>query len=160
MNKVFRGLVVVFGICALMAQAQAKKKTETNGSAADQQQSGPAEPAAPPSYQPFPHYRNFVLTEINGKPSPVDIWINIDSTGHARGFSGCKSWSAVFVIGQDRLGPKSMPAVNEQKCDPALAAIERDFWSILISGPYWESKGDDLIFKGAKGGLMRFQRSL
>ena len=69
MNKVFRGLVVVFGICALMAQAQAKKKTETNGSAADQQQSGPAEPAAPPSYQPFPHYRNFVLTEINGKPS-------------------------------------------------------------------------------------------
>ena len=161
MKKYTHALVAFVSAVVITAPVQAKKKTPAETPPAEQQQSGgPEQPSAPPSYQPFPHYRNFVLTEINGKPSPVEIWINIDATGHARGFSGCKNWSAVFVIGPDRLGPKSMPAVNEQKCDPALAAIERDFWNIMISGPYWESKGDDLIFKGAKGGLMRFQRTL
>ncbi|MEK4032747.1 META domain-containing protein [Methylocystis sp. IM2] len=109
---------------------------------------------------PFPHNRNFVLKEINGKTPPVEIWINIDSTGRANGFSGCKTWSGVFIIGPDRLGPRAMPAVNERQCDGSLAGIERDLWGVLLSGPYWDVKGDDLILKGFKGGVLKFQRSL
>ena len=78
-----------------------------------------------PRYQPFPHNRNFVLKEINGKaPPPVEMWISIDATGRANGFSGCKNWSGVFVIGPNRLGPRAMPAVNERKCEGALAGVE------------------------------------
>jgi heat shock protein HslJ len=113
-----------------------------------------------PRYQPFPHNQTFLLKDINGKTPPVDMWIMIDSNSRGSGFSGCKSWSGVFVVGPDRLGPKAMPAVNEQKCDPALQALERDYWSILLSGPYWDTQGSDLILKGAKGGAMRFTRSL
>jgi hypothetical protein len=53
-----------------------------------------------------------------------------------------------------------MPAVNERQCDGALAGIERDLWNVLLSGPYWDVKGDELTFKGAKGGVLKFQRSL
>ena len=66
----------------------------------------------------------------------------------------------VFVIGPDRLGPKAMPAVNERQCDGALAGLERELWGVLLSGPYWDVKGDDLILKGAKGGKLTFRRSL
>ena len=53
-----------------------------------------------------------------------------------------------------------MPAVNERQCDGNLAGVERDLWGVLLSGPYWDVKGDELTFKGAKGGVLKFQRSL
>ena len=106
-------------------------------------------------------FRNFNLVEINGKAPPVEVWINIDATGHAAGFDGCKHWNAVFVIGGDRLGPKSMPAMKDTKCDPALAAFEHEFWNVMIQGPFWSTKGDELTFKAPKGGAtLRFQRGL
>ena len=101
-----------------------------------------------------------MLKEINGKAPPVEMWISIDSTGRANGFSGCKNWSGIFIIGPNRLGPRTMPAVNERKCEGPLAAFERDYWAVLLSGPYWDTKGDDLILKGAQGGVLHFQRSL
>jgi heat shock protein HslJ len=124
----------------------------------NQQEATAQEP--PPNYKPFPHNYIFNLKDINGKAPTADIWIRIDSTMRGSGFSGCKSWSGVFVVGGNRLGPKAMPAVADAKCDPALQAIERDFWQVMLSGPFWDLQGSDLILKGAKGGVLRFTRSL
>ncbi|MGJ0507819.1 MAG: META domain-containing protein [Methylocystis sp.] len=168
MKKLFPILAAVLGVAMVAAPAEAKKRgapaeaTQGQEQPPTPQQEGgaPAEPAGIPRYVPFPHNRNFVLKEINGKTPPVEIWINIDATGRANGFSGCKNWSGVFIIGPDRLGPRAMPAVNERQCDGNLAGLERDLWGVLLSGPYWDVKGDDLTLKGAKGGVLRFQRSL
>jgi heat shock protein HslJ len=142
---------------ALAFPAEAKKDKAAKP---DQQQNGNADNGAIPRYQPFPHNYNFVLAEINGKAPTKEIWLRIDTTGRASGSSGCKNWSGIFVIGPDRLGPRTMPTFTEPTCDAASQAVERDFWSILLSGPYWDTKGDDLIMRGFKGGSMRFSRSL
>lgn len=163
MKKYLFGLLAALCALSLAAPADAKKRAgqeqqlqQGQGQGGEENQ----ESGGIPRYQPFPHNRNFVLKEINGKTPPVEMWINIDATGRANGFSGCKNWSGVFVIGPNRLGPKAMPAVNEQKCDGALAGVERDYWAVLLSGPYWDTKGDELILKGFKGGVLKFQRSL
>jgi heat shock protein HslJ len=169
MKKPVSILAIALGLAMVAAPAVAKKQPkpapdapqeQTQGEGGQQGEGGGSDPTGIPRYVPFPHYRNFTLVDINGKTPPVDIWINIDATGHARGFSGCKSWSGIFIIGPDRLGPKAMPAVNERQCDGALAGLEKEFWAVLMSGPYWDVKGDDLIFKGAKGGKLTFRRSL
>ncbi|MCC3245619.1 META domain-containing protein [Methylocystis sp. WRRC1] len=161
MNRFFLAVAATLCAVALAAPAEAKKAKPAAGGEQQQQQQGEGEDAAGiPRYQPFPHNRNFVLKEINGKAPPVEMWITIDATGRANGFSGCKNWSGVFVIGPNRLGPKAMPAINEQKCDGALASIEKDYWGVLLSGPYWDTKGDELTLKGFKGGVLKFQRSL
>jgi heat shock protein HslJ len=162
MKKIFSTLAAALCVVAIAAPADAKKRAKPAEAGQEQQQPDDAhkETGGIPRYQPFPHDRNFVLKEINGKTPPVEMWLMIDSTGRANGFSGCKNWSGVFIIGPERLGPKAMPAVNERQCDGALASIERDYWGVLLSGPYWDTKGDDLILKGFKGGVLRFQRSL
>jgi heat shock protein HslJ len=163
MSRLFSILAAALCVAALAAPAEAKKaaKPAAEGQAQDQQQGEAAkETGGIPRYVPFPHDRNFTLKEINGKAPPVEMWINIDSNGRANGFSGCKNWSGVFVIGPDRLGPRAMPAVNERQCDGALAGIEREYWGVLLSGPYWDVKGDELTLKGFKGGVLKFQRSL
>jgi heat shock protein HslJ len=143
---------------ALAFPAQAKKdKPATNEKTLDEN----TESGGIPRYQPFPHGQNFILVELNGKAPPREIWLRIDSTDRATGSSGCKNWSGIFVIGPDRLGPRTMPAFTEQTCDPAALAFEREYWNILLSGPHWDTKGDDLILKALKGGgTLRFSRSL
>ncbi len=138
--------------------AQAKKDKPADG---DKPQDESAESGGIPRYQPFPHGQNFILMELNGKAPPREIWLRIDSTDRATGSSGCKNWSGIFVIGPDRLGPRTMPAFTEQTCDPAALAFEREYWNILLSGPHWDTKGDELILKALKGGgTLRFSRSL
>lgn len=162
MHNRFVALVAAGCALALAAAPANAKKARPAQQNAEQQQSeeGNKEPAGIPRYQPFPHNQNFVLKELNGKAPPVEMWISIDSTGRANGFSGCKNWSGVFAIGPERLGPRAMPAINDHKCEGELAAVERDYWNILLSGPYWDTKGDTLILKGVKGGSMSFDRSL
>jgi heat shock protein HslJ len=143
---------------ALAFPAQAKKDKPAEG---DKPQDENAQSGGIPRYQPFPHGQNFILMELNGKAPPREIWLRIDSTDRAMGSSGCKNWSGIFVIGPDRLGPRTMPAFTEQTCDPAALAFEREYWNILLSGPHWDTKGDDLILKSLKGGgTLRFSRSL
>ncbi len=143
----------------LAAPAQAKKaKPAAN---ADEQADENTGPGGIPRYQPFPHGQTFNLTDLNGKAPPKEIWIRIDATGRAAGSSGCKNWSGIFVIGPDRLGPRAMPAFTEMTCDQGALAFEREYWNILLGGPHWDTKGDDLILKGMKGsGTLHFSRSL
>lgn len=162
--KHFR-LALLAALCAaaVAAPADAKKRPKPPEEGQQQQQGEEKEnkeTGGIPRYTPFPHNQNFNLVEINGKTPPVEFWIRFDNTGRANGSSGCKNWSGVFVIGPNRMGPRAMPAFTEQKCDPAVQALERDFWNILLSGPYWDTKGDELTIRGFKGGSMRFQRSL
>ncbi|MGA8171040.1 MAG: META domain-containing protein [Methylocystis sp.] len=142
----------------LSLPAQAKKDPPAQK---NQQPDENAENGGIPRYQPFPHNQIFNLVDLNGKAPPREVWLRIDSTDRASGSSGCKNWSGIFVIGPDRLGPRAMPAFTEQTCDPAALAFEREYWGILLSGPHWDTKGDDLILKAVKGGAtMRFTRSL
>jgi heat shock protein HslJ len=150
MRRFVTALLVGLAACGV---ADAKGKP-----AQKEQEAASQEPIL--TYKPFPHNYIFNLKDINGKPPSADIWIRIDTTMRGSGFSGCKSWSGVFVVGANRLGPKSMPAVADQKCDPALQAIEHEFWQVMMSGPFWDMQGSDLIIKGPKGGVMRFTRSL
>lgn len=154
MRRLSTALLLGCFALGVAASAQAKSKP------AQDQEKKEGQPQEVLTYKPFPHNQLFNLKDINGKNPPVDIWIRIDSTMRGAGFSGCKSWSGVFVVGANRLGPKAMPAVADQKCDPALQAIERDFWNVMLSGPYWDVQGSDLILKGFKGGVLRFTRSL
>jgi heat shock protein HslJ len=147
-------------LCAIFVPGAQAKSAKPAQQGEKQQQQGGQEAGGVPRYQPFPHNQTFLLKEINGKTSSVDMWLRIDTTGRGTGSSGCKNWSGVFIVGGNRLGPKAMPAFTAQKCDPAQEALERDFWGILLSGPYWDTEGSDLILKGAKGGAMRFTRSL
>lgn len=160
MNKFFLALAV--GLCAfsLAAPAQTKQRAKPAEEGQQQPKDENKETGGIPRYKPFPHNQNFILKEINGKAPPVEMWLTIDSTSRANGFSGCKVWSGVFAIGPNRLGPRAMPAFTEKKCEPAMQALERDYWNVLLTGPYWDTKGDDLILTGFKGGLMRFSRSL
>jgi heat shock protein HslJ len=159
MKSVLTALLIGFTACGLAASAHAKGKSAKEA-AKEQKEEGKEQSEPAPTYKPFPHNYIFNLKDINGKAPPADIWIRIDSTMRGTGFSGCKSWSGVFVVGANRLGPKAMPAVADAKCDPALQAIERDFWQMMLSGPFWDTQGSDLILKGAKGGVLRFTRSL
>lgn len=143
---------LALGAFAMAAHAKEKAAKQENEQKAAQE--------VMPAYKPFPHNFTFLLKDLNGKTPPVEMWIRVDSTMRGAGFSGCKNWSAVFIVGANRLGPKAMPALTTQKCDPALEAIEHEYWSVLMSGPFWDTQGSDLILKGAKGGVMRFTRSL
>jgi heat shock protein HslJ len=161
MKKTPIALAALVCALALAAPADAKKRAKPAGEQEQQQQPDKnAEPGGIPRDKPFPYGPTYMLKDINGKAPPAEMWIRFDATGRANGNSGCKNWSGVFAMGPDRLGPRAMPAFNEQKCDAALQAIERDYWSILLNGPYWDTQGDDLILKGFKGGSMRFYRSL
>lgn len=155
MRRPLIALLVGLSACCLAAAAQAKSKPAPEKEKEHKEGQEPI-----PAYKPFPLNHMFVLKDINGKTPPVDMWIRIDSTMRGAGFSGCKAWSGVFVVGGNRLGPKAMPAVNDKKCDPALQALEHDFWNVMLSGPYWDTQGSDLILKGFKGGVLRFTRSL
>ena len=151
-------LALAFCACALaIAPAEAKKKPQGD----DQQQQEQPQSDAPPRYTPFPHNIIFNLVDIDGKAPPKEMWLRIDSTGRANGSSGCKNWSGVFIVGPERLGPRAMPAFTESPCDAAQKAYEQEFWTILLNGPFWDLKGDQLIIKAFKGpGVMHFQRSL
>jgi heat shock protein HslJ len=159
MKKTSIALAALACVLAFSAPADAKKNKPAQ---ADQQQKDEnADNGAMPRYQPFPHNTGFTLTDINGKAPPKEVWLRIDSTGRATGSSGCKNFSGIFVIGPNRLGPRAMPAFTELTCDQNAQAYERDFWAILLSGPYWDTKGDDLIIKAFKGpGVMHFTRSM
>jgi heat shock protein HslJ len=159
MNKTIIARVVLALAIAAAAPALAKKAKPAPDAPQKQEQEQP-QGETPPRYQPFPHNQIFNLLDVNGKTPPKEMWMRIDSTGRANGSSGCKNWSGVFVVGQDLLGPRAMPAFTEAPCGQSELAFEREFWGILLTGPYWELKGDQLIIKGVKGGLMRFQRSL
>jgi heat shock protein HslJ len=151
-------LAVAFCAFALaIAPAEAKKKPQSD----EQQQQQEPQSEAPPRYTPFPHNMIFNLVDIDGKAPPKEMWLRIDSTGRANGSSGCKNWSGVFAVGPDRLGPRAMPTFTESTCDAAQKAYEQQFWAILLNGPFWDLKGDQLIIKSFKGpGVMHFQRSL
>jgi len=146
--------------CALTLAFPALAKKDKPAQSDDQQEEN-AETGGIPRYTPFPHNIVFNLTELNGKPPAKEIWLRIDSTGRANGSSGCKTWSGIFVIGPNRLGPRAMPAFTEQQCSPDQLAYEREFWGILLNGPYWDTKGDELTIKQYKGGgKMKFVRAL
>ncbi len=161
MKSPIRTLALAFCACALaIAPAAAKKKPQSDEQQ-QQEQQGEAQTPSQPRYTPFPHNIIFNLVDIDGKAPAKEMWLRIDSTGRANGSSGCKNWSGVFVVGPDRLGPRAMPTFSELACDPAQKTFEQQFWAILLNGPFWDLKGDQLIIKAFKGtGVMHFQRSL
>ena len=160
MKSPIRTLALAFCACALaIAPAAAKKKPQSDEQ--QQEQQGEGQTPSQPRYTPFPHNIIFNLVDIDGKAPAKEMWLRIDSTGRANGSSGCKNWSGVFIVGPDRLGPRAMPTFTESACDPAQKTFEQQFWAILLNGPFWDLKGDQLIIKAFKGqGVMHFQRSL
>jgi heat shock protein HslJ len=99
------------------------------------------------------------LKEINGKPPAGDASLTIDGTFRGSGYSGCNTWSATIypIKGQKLLmGPVVM---TKKTCDAALTTFEKEYLTILHSGPTWDTQGDTLTVKGQTGTLV-FTRSL
>jgi heat shock protein HslJ len=161
MKTLLRALTASLCLALLAAPADAKKRAKPEAGEQQQpkQESAPSSPSIE-DYKPFPHGLVFTLRQINGRSPAVEVWLRVDATGRASGFSGCKNFSAIFVVGAERLGPRAQPAITDRQCDPAAQALERDFWSIMATGPYWKLQGDTLIIKGLKGGEMQLSRSM
>jgi heat shock protein HslJ len=147
----FAGLAA---IVAIPASGQGKKPK----AAAEQKQE--QQPAGEKKYdKEFPTKANFNLKEINGKAPPGDASLMIDGALRGSGSSGCNTWSATIypIRGQKlAMGPV---VLTKKQCDPALMAFEKEYLTILHSGPTWETQGDTLTVKGATGTLT-FLRSL
>ena len=148
-------LVGLAALIALPASAQGKKPK-----AAPEQKPEAAQPAGEKKYdKEFPTKANFNLREINGKAPPADASLMIDGTLRGSGISGCNTWSATIypIKGQKlAMGPVIM---TKKQCDPAIMSFEKEFLTILHSGPTWDQQGDTLTVKGATGTLT-FLRSL
>jgi heat shock protein HslJ len=54
------------------------------------------------------------------------------------------------------MGPVVM---TKKTCDAALTTFEKEYLTILHSGPTWDTQGDTLTVKGQTGTLV-FMRSL
>ena len=159
MKSLSTTLAVAFCACALaLAPAEAKKKPQSD----EQQQQEQPQSEAPPRYTPFPHNLIFNLVDIDGKAPPREMWLRIDfdrgaptARRAARTGRGCSSW---VRIGSGRAPCRPSP---NWPAIPRKRAYEQQFWAILLNGPFWDLKGDQLIIKAFKGpGVMHFQRSL
>jgi heat shock protein HslJ len=141
-------------LIALPASAQGRKPK----AAPEQKQE--ATPAGEKKYdKEFPTKANFNLKEINGKTPPGDASLMIDGTMRGSGVSGCNTWSATIypIRGQKlAMGPVVM---TKKQCDAPLMTFEKEYLTILHSGPTWDTQGDTLTVKGQTGTLV-FLRSL
>ena len=141
-------------ITALPVSAQSRKPKAAPEQKQEQQAGGDKK-----YDKEFPTKANFNLKEINGKAPPGDASLLIDTTLRGSGVSGCNTWSATLypVKGQKLL---MGPVVQTKKqCDPAVMTFEKEFLTILHSGPTWDTQGDTLTVKGQTGTLV-FLRSL
>ena len=69
MKKYSHALIALVGAIILASPVQAKKKSPTEAPPTEQQQSsGPEQPSAPPSYQPFPTIEILSLQRSTANP--------------------------------------------------------------------------------------------
>lgn len=121
----------------------------------------PPEPMPPWQIQ-FPFDETFSVRELNGKPLPagLDVQLKIDAHQHATGFDGCNSFSAViYPINGQKLVLTAAPSLTNKPCDKDAKAIENSFFGALLGQPSWNLVSDQLIIKGPKG-TMTLVRSL
>jgi heat shock protein HslJ len=150
--------IAIFGLAAciaLPASAQGRKPK-----AAPEQKQEQGQPGGDKKYdKEFPTKANFNLKEINGKAPPGDASLMIDGALRGSGSSGCNTWSATIypIKGQKlAMGPVVM---TKKQCDAAMMTFEKEYLTILHSGPTWDTQGDTLTVKGPTGTLT-FLRSL
>jgi heat shock protein HslJ len=147
-------LVGLTAFVALPASAQGKKP---KAAPAEKQE---AQPAGEKKYdKEFPTKATWTLKEINGKAPLADASLMIDGTMRGSGVSGCNTWSATIypIKGQKlAMGPVVM---TKKTCDTPLMTFEKEYLTILHSGPTWDQQGDTLTVKGPTGNLT-FARSL
>jgi heat shock protein HslJ len=150
--------IALVGLAALIALPASAQGRKPKGAA--EQKPEQAQPAGEKKYdKEFPTKANFNLREINGKAPAADASLMIDGTLRGSGISGCNTWSATIypIKGQKlAMGPVVM---TKKQCDPAIMSFEKEFLTILHSGPTWDQQGDTLTVKGATGTLT-FLRSL
>jgi heat shock protein HslJ len=157
MDMKFAHTIALVGLAAfvtLPASAQGRKPKAAPEQKQEQQ------PAGEKKFdKEFPTKATWNLKEINGKAAPADASLLIDGTLRGSGSSGCNTWSATIypIKGQKlAMGPVVM---TKKQCDAALMTFEKEFLTILHSGPTWETQGDTLTVKGPTGNLV-FTRSL
>jgi heat shock protein HslJ len=152
-------LVGLAALIALPASAQGRKPKAAP--AEKQEQSGAADDKKIDQKidKEFPTKATWNLKEINGKPPAGEASLTIDGALRGTGVSGCNTWSATIypVRGQKlAMGPVIM---TKKTCDPQMMTFEKEYLTILHSGPTWDQNGDTLTVKGATGSLV-FARSL
>ena len=147
-------VIALAAAIALPASAQGRKPKGAPEQKQEQQ------PGGEKKYdKEFPTKATFNLKEINGKAPPADASLLIDGTLRGSGVSGCNTWSATIypIKGQKlAMGPVVM---TKKQCDAPLMTFEKEYLTILHSGPTWDQIGDTLTVKGATGSLV-FARSL
>jgi heat shock protein HslJ len=150
--------IALVGLAALMALPASAQGKKPKGAPQEKQEQ--AQPAGEKKFdKEFPTKATWNLKEMNGKAPPADASLLIDGTLRGSGSSGCNTWSATIypIKGQKlAMGPVVM---TKKTCDPALTTFEKEYLTILHSGPTWDQQGDTLTLKGPTGSLV-FARSL
>jgi heat shock protein HslJ len=115
----------------------------------------------PPQQKNFPLDQTWELKELNGKPVPADVDVNlkIDSALRGSGFTGCNAWSATMYPIKDQHLAVGPYALTKKQCDKDTMAIEFSFLTALMAQPTWDLVNGDLVIKGPRGSL-RLARSL
>jgi heat shock protein HslJ len=150
--------VALVGLAALIALPASAQGRKPKAAPAEKQE--PTPPAGEKKFdKEFPTKATWTLKEINGKAPAGDASLMIDTTLRGSGSSGCNTWSAALypVRGQKlAMGPVVM---TKKQCDAAVMTFEKEYLTILHSGPTWDTQGDNLVVKGPTGSLL-FARSL
>jgi heat shock protein HslJ len=150
--------MALVGLAALIAFPASAQGRKPKGAPAEKQEH-PGAVDDKKIDKEFPTKATWNLKEINGKPPAGEASLTIDGALRGTGVSGCNTWSATIypVRGQKlAMGPVIM---TKKTCDAQMMTFEKEYLSILHSGPTWDQNGDTLTVKGATGSLT-FARSL
>ena len=154
--------IALVGLAALIASpASAQGRKPKTAPAEKQEQSGATgdKKIDQKIDKEFPTKATWNLKEINGKPPAGEASLTIDGALRGTGVSGCNTWSAtIYPIKGQKLAMGPVVTTKKQ-CDPAVMAFEKEYLTILHSGPTWDTQGDTLTVKGQTGTLT-FLRSL
>ena len=150
--KKFAVLIVAALAPALIAQPALARPRH-------QQQQAEKQPDKNAYESPFPTKMNWTLSSINGKPAPADASLRIDETLRGSGLSGCNSWSATLYPVRGHKLAMGPVAMTKKTCSPAINMFERQYLTILHTGPNWDLNGSTLTIKSQAGTLV-FHRGL
>ncbi|MDE2578170.1 MAG: META domain-containing protein [Hyphomicrobiales bacterium] len=140
--KKFAALALAASMSFIFAAAPAFAKKR-----APHQETEQKEPEKAAYETPFPTKMNWTLSTINGKRAPAEATLNIDENLRGTGVSGCNSWSAaLYPIRGHRLAMGPV-AITKKTCGKEIDGFERQYLTILHSGPHWDLQGSTLTVK-------------
>ena len=153
------GALALLASLALVADAAAAPRRSQAPTYPDQPKEDPNGPKSLEYEAPFPTKMTWNLANLNGKAPPAEATLRIDENFRGTGVSGCNTWSAALYPIRGRRLAMGPVAQTKKSCAADLMQFERQYLTVLHSGPTWEQTGYTLTVKSQAGTLV-FNRGL